>query len=81
MEGKMKNILNENEVEAILVTNKYDITYVSKFTGYESYVLLTNSKNYIIVDKRYFEQAKKQSTDFIAVLYDKNIFYQLLYNF
>ena len=72
MEGKMKNILNENEVEAILVTNKYDITYVSKFTGYESYVLLTNSKNYIIVDKRYFEQAKKQSTDFIAVLYDKN---------
>lgn len=72
MEEKMKNILNENEVGAILVTNKYDITYVSKFTGYESYILLTNSKNYIIVDKRYFEQAKKQSADFTAVLYEKN---------
>lgn len=67
-----KNVLNKNEVGAILVTNKYDITYVSKFTGYESYVLLTNKNNYIIVDKRYLEQAKKQSVDFTAVLYEKS---------
>lgn len=72
MKEKIKNILYENKVGAILVTNKYDITYVSKFTGYESYILLMNSKKYIIVDKRYLEQAKKQSDDFIAVLYEKN---------
>lgn len=66
-----ENVLNENQIGAILVTNKYDITYVSKFTGYESYVLLTNTNNYIIVDKRYLEQAKKQSVDFTAVLHEK----------
>ena len=80
MEGKLKSILRENNVGAILITNKYDITYVSGFTGYESYVLLTNIKNYIIVDKRYLEQAKKQSTDFTAVLYeDKDELTEIIY--
>lgn len=56
-----KNVINRNKVGALLVTNKYDIIYVSKFTGYKSLVLLTNTNNYIIVDKRYLEQAKNKA--------------------
>lgn len=68
MDNKLLSIIEENAVEAILVTNKYDITYVSKFTGEESYVLITKSNSYIIVDKRYIEQAKKQCIGFNVVL-------------
>ena len=72
MDNKLLNIIEENYVEAILVTNRYDITYVSKFTGEESYVLLTKFNNYIIADKRYTEQAKKQCEDFKVVMFENN---------
>jgi len=77
MDNKLLNVIEENAVEAILVTNKYDITYVSKFTGVESYVLITKSNSYIIVDKRYIEQAKKQCIDFNVVLFE-NIQFDLM---
>lgn len=71
MDKKLINIIEQHCVDAILVTNKYDITYVSKFTGEECYVLLTKTNDYLIADKRYFEQAKKQCPGFKIVLYEK----------
>lgn len=64
MDNKIINIVLGNDVDAILITNKYDITYVSKFTGEEALVLLTKNNFYIIADKRYMEQAKAQCADF-----------------
>lgn len=71
MNDNIIRVIEENNVEAIFVTNKYDITYVSNFTGEKSYVLLTSSQNYIITDKRYIEQAKKQCTGFNVMLFEK----------
>ena len=71
MDKKLINIIEQHCVDAILVTNKYDITYVSKFTGEECYVLLTKTNDYLIADKRYFEQAKEQCPVFKIVLYEK----------
>ncbi len=68
MNNNILNILIENDVDAILVTNKYDITYISKFTGENSWVLLAKNNYYIIADNRYIEQAKKQCTGFIPIL-------------
>jgi len=68
MENKFLNIIEKNAVEALLITNKYDITYVSKFTGEVSCVLLTKDNSYIIVDKRYIEQARKQCDGYVVVL-------------
>lgn len=70
MDNKLLKIIEENDVEAIFITNKYDITYVNKFTGEESYVLITKTNRYIIVDHRYIEQAKKQCYGFDVVLYE-----------
>jgi Xaa-Pro aminopeptidase len=64
MDNKIIDIILKNNVDAILITNKHDITYVSKFTGEESLVLLTRKNFYIITDKRYMEQAKAQCTGF-----------------
>lgn len=64
MEKKITDIILKNNVDAILITNKHDITYVSKFTGEKSLVLLTKNNFYIITDKRYTEQAKAQCTGF-----------------
>lgn len=71
MNEKIIKILKQSNVDALLVTNKYDITYVSNFKGKESCVLL-GENNYIIVDKRYAEQAKNQCPSFEVVLCDNN---------
>ncbi len=68
MDNKIIDIISSNDIDAILITNKYDITYVSKFTGEAALVLLTKNNFYIITDNRYMEQAKAQCTDFTLVV-------------
>lgn len=81
MENKIYNIISGNDVDAILVTNKHDITYVSGFTGEESLVLLTEHNFYIITDKRYMEQAKIQCKGFTTeVVEDKSDYNKALKN-
>lgn len=72
MDNKIINIISDNDVDAILITNKYDITYVSKFTGEEALILLTKNNFYIITDKRYMEQAKVQCTGFTLTIVEDN---------
>lgn len=74
----IETILN-NDVDAILVTNKHDITYVSKFTGEEALVLITKTNCYIITDKRYMEQAKVQCTGFSLVVVEDSLDFNIMF--
>ncbi|MEL7650013.1 MAG: Xaa-Pro peptidase family protein [Sedimentibacter sp.] len=72
MKSKIFKIITDNDVDAILITNKHDITYVSNFTGEEAWVLITKNNLYIITDIRYMEQARAQCSEFILSVIDEN---------
>lgn len=79
MYNKIIDIILNNDVDAILITNKYDITYVSKFTGEGALVLLTKNNFYIVTDKRYMEQAKVQCTGFKVEVADDNLNFKRIF--
>lgn len=47
-------------VEAILITNLYNVRFLTGFTGTNGLVFITRKHKYFITDFRYTEQAKKQ---------------------
>ncbi|GAI49892.1 unnamed protein product, partial [marine sediment metagenome] len=51
------------EIEGFLVTNLKNLNYLTGFDG-EGFALIINSKNYLLTDSRYTEQAQKESPDF-----------------
>lgn len=65
--NKVRNKLEEKNVDALLVTNIYNIRYLANFTGSTGLVLITKEKAYFITDFRYTEQAAKEAVDFDIV--------------
>ena len=55
MTEKMKIIdfLRENQLDAIFVQKDENCRYLSKFTGSDSYLLLTKEELYLLTDSRY----------------------------
>ncbi len=53
----------DKEIEGFLVTNLKNLNYLTGFDG-KGFSLITNSKNYLLTDSRYTEQAQKESPDF-----------------
>lgn len=45
--------------DALLITDKSNILYLSNFNGSSGFMLLTKNKNYLFTDFRYLERAKK----------------------
>jgi len=50
----------ENSLPAIVITDEKNIRYLTSFTG-EGYLLVTQTKDYLVTDFRYTEQAKIQT--------------------
>ena len=71
MTEKMKIIdfLRENQLDAIFVQKDENYRYLSKFTGSDSYLLLTKEELYLLTDSRYTEQARKEAADYTVVDY------------
>lgn len=65
---KLRNLLDENLLEAVLLTSRENNRYFANFTGTTSICLLTDKVAKIYVDSRYIEQAKVQCGAFEAVL-------------
>ena len=59
--------LQENEVDAILVTNPYNRRYITNFTGTAGVALITTSDAFFVTDFRYVNQAKEQAPDFTVI--------------
>ena len=55
------------DVDAILVSDSYNMRYISNFTGGEGYLVITRDKNYIIVDSRYTVQAKEETKNYEVI--------------
>ena len=61
----IQNLLSQNKIDALLVSNFYNIVYLTDFKTLsanerEAWVLLTNKNQYLFTDGRYFNQIKKK---------------------
>ncbi len=80
-------ILKTNEADAVLVTDPYNMQYISGFSGGEGYVYFSANRAVIITDSRYTEAtdkekkdgfvleectAKRSSADILKELYEKD---------
>lgn len=57
---KLQQMLINEDLQALLVTNPYNLRYLTNFTGSTGYALITQTNQYFITDFRYLEQAAKQ---------------------
>lgn len=61
---KVVKILEEKELDAIVVSNGYNIHYISGFSGATGYLYLSRKKRVVLTDSRYTIQAKEEAGDF-----------------
>ncbi|WP_164218054.1 Xaa-Pro peptidase family protein [Virgibacillus sp. YIM 98842] len=64
---KVRYALEENGLDAILITSSVNRRYVTGFTGTAGAVLITKGDARFITDFRYTEQAAEQATEFQVV--------------
>lgn len=64
---KVKEILLEKELDAVLVSDGFNMRNISGFTGATGYLLITGSSKNLITDSRYTVAAKAQAPEFNVV--------------
>ena len=70
---KIRRLLTENEIDAILITNPFNRRYMTGFTGTAGLVLISSNDAVFITDFRYVEQAEKEVDGFRIVQHTKTI--------
>lgn len=64
---RLRHLLEKEELDAYLVTNHYNLRYLTRFTGTTAIAVIAKDQAFFITDSRYTEQAKKQVPDFEIV--------------
>jgi Xaa-Pro aminopeptidase len=62
--AKLRQILDEKTVDAILISQPENRYYLSGFRGSAGYLFITQKKMVLATDFRYVEQVKRQAPDF-----------------
>lgn len=68
--NRIKNVqkkLKDNKIDALLVTNMYNIRYLANFTGTTGLIVVTEENAYFVTDFRYTEQAAEEAKGFEIV--------------
>ncbi|AIQ69993.1 M24 family metallopeptidase [Paenibacillus graminis] len=60
--SKLRKVLQEQGLDAILITSGINRRYLSGFTGSSGFVLVTGDDSYLLTDFRYMTQAAEQVT-------------------
>ncbi|MDB5056233.1 MAG: Xaa-Pro dipeptidase [Bacilli bacterium] len=61
---RLRAVMSELELEAVLITNAYNRMYLTGFTGTSGYVLITQERAILLTDFRYMTQAPLQAKYF-----------------
>lgn len=64
---KVQELLKEQELDALLVSNPYNLRYIAGFTGTAGVAVVTKDKAFFVTDFRYTEQAKDQAKGFEVI--------------
>jgi Xaa-Pro aminopeptidase len=65
---KIRRLLKENQLGGLLVTNFINVTYLSGFTGDDSFLLVTPKHDILISDERYRTQLEAECPDLDLVI-------------
>lgn len=57
---KLEKLLNDEKLDAIFITNRYNLRYFTGFSGTTGVALVTSKNRYFFTDFRYMEQANNQ---------------------
>lgn len=68
---KVTTKLKSKNLDAVLVFDDHNITYLSGFTGHAATAVIFQDAAYLLTDYRYFEQAKAQCDDFQVICRDR----------
>jgi Xaa-Pro aminopeptidase len=58
--GRLRKLLKKADAESLLVTNYANVTYLTGFTGDDSYLLITRADEVLVTDPRYTEQVEQE---------------------
>ncbi|MGK7377749.1 M24 family metallopeptidase [Planococcus sp. 1R117A] len=70
---KLRTEMEQQQLEALLITSQYNLRYLTEFTGTAGLALVTQNKAYFITDFRYTEQAGSQVKEFEVVQAKTNL--------
>lgn len=70
---KIRALLKEHNLDALLVMSDHNRRYLSNFTGSSGAVVMTADDKYLISDFRYKSQGKSEAQDFDFILQDKGL--------
>lgn len=70
---KLRKALQENNLDAILITSPINRTYITGFTGTAGAVIVSSDEARFITDFRYIEQANEQASGFSVIEHKKSI--------
>lgn len=76
MVQKLLDYMEQQHLDAFYVSKLENVRYISRYTGEDSYLLITKEKKYFITDPRYTEQAAYECPDYTIINwkdYGKNI--------
>ncbi len=65
---KLRDLLAQNELDALIIGQAENRRYISGFTGSAGWLVISKNSAQLAVDFRYTEQAKKESPDFDVAL-------------
>ncbi len=60
---RVRRLLKQHDADALLVTNFINVTYLSGFTGDDSFLLVTPKHDVLISDERYTTQLEQECPD------------------
>ncbi len=64
---RLYNIIEEKKLSGIILTDGYNIDYLTGYKGHTGMVLILDKDRFILTDSRYTEQAQNEAGDFICV--------------
>lgn len=64
---RIREILTKENLDGVLISNAFNMRYLSGFSGDAGYVLITGRESVIFTDSRYTIQAKEESDTFTVV--------------
>ncbi|WP_050615735.1 M24 family metallopeptidase [Bacillus testis] len=70
---RLRETFDQAGIDGILVTNPYNLRYMTGFTGTAGVALLSRDKACFITDFRYTEQAAKQCTGYEIIKHTKSL--------
>jgi Xaa-Pro aminopeptidase len=66
--GKLRALLKKDNLESLLVTNFTNVTYLTGFTGDDSYLLVTADNAVLLTDSRYTTQLEEECPDLDCII-------------